>query len=295
MKISLGLAALTVIGGTFLAASAARGQTTSFNSGSLGAAGNGTNAPGVVIGAPGAVAAGGDLAAYYSGGSIASPVNTTVPYNPALNPASTSPFTIEFWTNPSSDVTDGSGPAPVFNRVTTGNRSGWVFFQRAASQGWNFAMYNGNGSQVGLQVTGGTYTPGSFTLVDAVWNGTTPSLYVNGVNTLAPVVVGGAGGYNASTTAIFSVGSYDTGSNPFTGAVDETAFYGTALSAPQILAHFNAASSAIPGAYGSLVVADGAIEYLRNIPEPTSLAMFGLAGCFFAARRRRGASPLTNP
>ena len=156
-------------------------------------------------------------------------------------------------------------------------------------------MYNGNGSQVGLQVTGGTYTPGSFTLVDAVWNGTTPSLYVNGVNTLAPVVVGGAGGYNASTTAIFSVGSYDTGSNPFTGAVDETAFYGTALSAPQILAHFNAASSAIPGAYGSLVVADGAIEYLRNIPEPTSLAMFGLAGCFFAARRRRGASPLTNP
>jgi hypothetical protein len=214
-------------------------------------------------------------------------VNTTVPFNSALNPVSTSPFTIEFWVNPATDVTDGSGPAPVFNRVTAGNRSGWVFFQRAADQGWNFAMYNGTGSTVGIQLTGGTYTPGTWSLVDAVWDGSTPKLYVNGVDTMAAVT--GPGGYNASTSAIFSVGSYETGSNPFTGGVDETAFYGDDLSAAQILAHYNAASN--ESAYRSLVVADGARLYLRNdpIPEPSAafLTVFGLVGCGVLRRRVR--------
>jgi hypothetical protein len=141
---------------------------------------------------------------------------------------------------------------------------------------------------VGIQLTGGPYTVGSWTHVVTVWNGTTPTLYVNGVNTNA--TVSGAGGYNPNSAAspgIFSVGSYDTGSNPFTGAVDETAFYNTALTPAQILAHFNAASSPVAGTYSSLVVQDGAVEYLRNIPEPTSLVMLGLAGSFLAGARRR--------
>jgi hypothetical protein len=289
MKQSLGFAALAAISGTLLAAISAHAQSTSLNSGSLGAAGNGTNAAGVLAQSPGAVGPSGGAAAYYSGGSIATPVNTTVPFNSALNPASTSPFTIEFWVNPATDVTDGSGPAPVFNRVSSGNRSGWVFFQRSAAQGWNFAMYNGSGSTVGLQVTGGTYTPGTWSLVDAVWDGTAPKLYVNGVDTLAPV--SGPGGYNASTSAIFSVGSYDTGSNPFTGGVDETAFYGTALSAARILAHFNAASVPNASAYPIAVLADAPIEFLRNeVPEPSValLTVFGLAGCGVLRRRGNG-------
>src|SRR4051812_6049617 len=85
MKNSLGIAALTVISATLLAAISAHAQTTSLNSGSLGAAGNGTNAAGVLVQSPGAVGPGGGVAAYYSGGSVATPVNTTVPFNPALN------------------------------------------------------------------------------------------------------------------------------------------------------------------------------------------------------------------
>jgi hypothetical protein len=262
-----------------LLCSSAHAVTTSINSGSLGAAGNGTNADAVTLGVAGPLAAAGDTAAGYSGGS-----NTTVPFNEALNPSSTSPFTIEFWANPATDVTDGSGPSPVFNRVSSGNRSGWVFFQRSAAQGWNFGMYNGSGSTVGRSITGGTYTPGAWTHVVAVWDGATPSLYVDGVNTNA--AISGPGGYNASGTAIFSVGAYDTGSNPFNGAVDETAFYSAALSPTQILAHYNAAASTTPGAYSNLVVADGAVLYLNNVPEPTSavLMLLGLAGVM---RRRR--------
>ena len=267
-----------------LLCSSAQAVTTSINSGSLGAAGNGTNTDGVTLGVAGPLTAAGDTAAGYSGGGTAVPVNTTVPFNPALNPASTSPFTIEFWANPANDVTDALGPSPVFNRVSTGNRSGWVFFQRSAATGWNFNLYNGNASQVGLSITGGSYTVGAWNHVVAVWDGTTPSLYVNGVNTNAAVT--GPGGYNASGTAIFSVGAYETGSNPYTGAIDETAFYSTALSPAKILAHYDAAASTTPGFYSNLVVSDGAVLYLNNVPEPTSavLMLLGLAGVM---RRRR--------
>ena len=259
--------------------SSAEAVTTSINSGSLGAAGNGTNADAVTLGVAGPLAAAGDTAAGYSGGA-----NTTVPFNAALNPSSSSPFTIEFWANPATNVTDAVGPSPVFNRVSTGNRSGWVFFQRSAATGWNFNLYNGNASQVGLSITGGSYTVGAWNHVVAVWDGATPSLYVNGVNSNAAVT--GPGGYNASGTATFSVGAYDTGSNPFSGAVDETAFYSAALSPTQILAHYNAAASTTPGAYSNLVIADGAVLYLNNVPEPTSavLMLLGLAGVM---RRRR--------
>lgn len=262
-----------------LLCSSAQAVTTSINSGSLGAAGNGTNADTVTLGVAGPLAAAGDTAAGYSGGA-----NTTVPYNAALNPASSAPFTIEFWAKPSIDVTDGLGPSPVFNRVSSGNRSGWVFFQRSAATGWNFNMYNGNSSDVGRSITGGSYTVGAWNHVVAVWNGSDPSLYVNGVNTNA--AVGGLGGYNASGTAIFSLGAYDTGSNPYTGAIDETAFYSTALSPAKILAHYEAAASTTPGFYSNLVTADGAVLYLNNVPEPTSavLMLLGLAGVM---RRRR--------
>lgn len=267
-----------------LLCSSAQAVTTSINSGSLGAAGNGTNTDGVTLGVAGPLAAAGDTAAGYSGGSTTTPVNTTVPFNPALNPASSAPFTIEFWANPANDVTDALGPSPVFNRVSSGNRSGWVFFQRSAATGWNFNLYNGNGSEVGRSITGGAYTVGAWNHVVAVWDGATPSLYVNGVNTNA--AVGGAGGYNASGTAVFSVGAYDTGSNPYTGAIDETAFYSAALSPAQILAHYNAAANTTPGFYSNLVVSDGAVLYLNNVPEPTSavLMLLGLAGVM---RRRR--------
>lgn len=266
------------------ACGSAGAQTTSFNSGSLGAAGNAINSSGVTLDLPGALAEPGDKAVGYSGGA-----NTTLSYNAALNPATSSPFTVEFWAKPSVDPGDASGPSPVFNRVSSGDRSGWVFFQRSATTGWNFNMYSGSGSTVGFSLTGGAYTVGSWTQVVAVWNGTAPSLYVNGV--LATSTFSGPGIYNASTTATLSLGAYDTGSNPFSGSLDEFAFYNTALTAGQIAAHFSAASSTTPGTYRSLVLGDGAVEYLPNttpVPEPAALSLIavGLVGAGLFHRRR---------
>lgn len=278
--------ALSSLAALLLGAASVSAATVSVNTGSLGSAANGSDATGVNLGVSGPLGSPNDTAVHYSGGNTTTPLNTTIGFNSGLNSASSSPFTIEFWVKPDTNVTDGSGPAPVFNRVSSGNRSGWVFFQRAQDQGWNFAMYNGTGSTVGTQMTGGTYTPGAWSQVVVTWNGTTPTMYVNGVNTNAAVT--GPGGYAASTSAIFSIGGYDTGSNGFSGGVDETAFYGTALSQSQIQAHYAAAGSTDPNAYSNLVTGDGALLYLHNaqVPEPAAAGLLLLSLTPLLRRRR---------
>ena len=271
--------AATIIG--TLIASGASAQTTSINSGSLGAAGNGTNTVDAILGLPGAVSAGGDTAVGYAGGA-----RTTVPFNSALNPAASSPFTIEFWAMPTASDNDD---APMVNRIATGNRSGWVFFQRAAGTGWNFRMYNGNGSTLGWDLTGGTSTLNAWSHVVATWDGSASILYVNGALADDTNTAGLNGIYNVSTSAIFSVGAQDNGLSPTTGSVDEVAFYSSVLSPLQILSHYTTASSHVPGAYSTLVINDGAVEYLQGVPEPGSLGLIVAGSVLVGARRRRAA------
>lgn len=290
----------TTAAALLLSAALAGATTTSVNTGSLGAAANGTNSNGVTFSSNSPLKAPGDVSAVYGNGTTAAPVNTTIPFNPALNPAANQPFTVEFWVNPAKDAENG-GWAPVFNRVTDGNRSGWTFFQRGATGssttgGWNFVMYTGVGSNIGNQITGGgsSFAIGTWTQVVSVWDGTKINLYMNGVDTGA-VSTGGGMAYNvnsASSPATFSVGSYDTGLNSyFGGLVDETAFYSKALTPAQILAHYNAASSTSAGVYSNLVKSDGALLYLQGsaVPEPTGagLAALGLLG-LITRRSRRG-------
>lgn len=274
---------LPVIFLSSLAATSACAVTTSINSGSLGAAGNGTNSDLVELGLAGPLADVNDTAAGYGGGTN-NQARTTVPWNAALNPSAASPFTIEFWARPTGTDNDDT---PVFNRVSASPRAGWVFFQRDEATGWNFRMYNGNGSDVGHDITGGSYTMNTWNHVVAVWDGAAAKLFVNGVDTVAADT--GLGGYNVNSSASFSVGAYDNGSASFNGLVDETAFYASALTPAQIQSHFAAASNATPGAYASLVQADGAVLYLRNaqIPEPAAagLLLVGL-GAGFCRRRR---------
>ena len=214
---------------------------------------------------------------------------TVVPFNAALNPSSASPFTIEFWGRPTASDNDD---APVSNRISAGNRSGWTFFMRDAGTGWNFRMYNGNGSGLGWDLTGGTATLNAWSHVVATWNGSAALLYVNGVladNTNDPAATGV---YNASSAANLIIAQTDSGS-PYAGSVDETAFYASALTPLQVLNHFNAASSGTAGAYFSLIRSDGALLQLSNnpVPEPGTLVLTGAGAMLVlghrALRRRR--------
>jgi hypothetical protein len=262
-------------------ATAGHAATVSYNTGSLGSAADGTNADGVAF-VDGVVPVGGDQAASYDGTGA----NTIIPFQSGLNPASASPFTIEFWANPTNSDNDD---APVANRIASGDRSGWAFFQREPNTGWNFRMYDGVGSNLGWDLTGGTSPLAAWSHVVATWNGSVAQLFVNGALADSSNAGGASGGYNASDSASFIVGSSDTGS-PYMGALDEVAFYGSVLTPAQILNHFNIVSSN-PNAYQATVRADGARLQLSNnnptIPEPASLAIIGLGALVLLTKRVR--------
>ncbi len=242
--------------------------TTSYNTGSLGTAADGVNTDSVELDQPGAVAAYQDFSSSYFTGN-----RTEVPYQAGLNPPSDSPFTIEFWARPTA--ADGDD-APVGNRLGgVGPRSGWVFFQRGETVGWNLRMYNGNGTVNGWDITGGTAILNAWSHVVAVWSGTAATLFVNGVDVTS--VNNGPGGYNANTTEPFRVGALIDGASPFAGSVDEIAFYPTALTPQKIASHYATASSAEAGAYSSMVVADGALLYLQQNPPSAKLEVINLA------------------
>lgn len=272
-KLSVAAAVMSVGG------MAAWGSTVAQNTGSLGAAANGVHGDAVTFG-PGVVPTNGDQTAVYDESATA---KTVVTHQAALNPASTSPFTIEFWANPTDSDNDD---APVSNRLASSSpRSGWVFFQRNATTGWNFRMYDGNGSNLGWDLTGGTATLNSWSHVVATWDGSAASLFVNGALASSTNAAGASGGYAASSAADFIVAASDTGS-PYLGSVDEVAFYPTALSETQILNHFNSISS---GGYQAQVRSDGALLQLSNndVPEPSAMMLMGVVGAMVMGRRRR--------
>ena len=262
-----------------LGAAGARAATVSYNTGSLGPAANGTNADNVTTG-PGAVAAGDDLAAVYPGVFGG---NTVVPHQAALNPASGSPFTVEFWARP---VASDNDDAPLSNRIASGTRSGWVFFQRDAGTGWNFRMYNGVGSGLGWDLTGGTATLDDWSHVVATWDGSAARLFVNGELADDSNDPAATGAYNASTTANLIAANSDT-SSPYTGYIDEAAFYTTVLTPQQIRTHFDTATIGAAGVYHNLVRTDGALLQLSNnpIPEPSATVLLGAAAALLIRRR----------
>lgn len=243
--------------------------STARNAGSILAAGNGTHI-GATRGEAGALASIANGCSYYDG----SGARTAVPFTSALNPPAAQPFTIEAWVKPTIEGL-GNAQAPLFNRHSTSPRQGWVFFQRGSGTGFNFRMYNGIDGNQSVDITGGPYTVGQWTHLVATWDGTTATLYVNGVN-----VGSQANTYAANTDAPLTIGAYganNPGDNPYTGYVDEVAWYSNALSAGQVLAHYdNGTNSLRVGAYEELVALDGAVEYLRlNEPGAANTGTLG--------------------
>ncbi|MCC7377400.1 MAG: LamG domain-containing protein [Verrucomicrobiales bacterium] len=253
-----------------------------YNMGTAGGAANATNFN--VYPTAGALAGTANPAGYHDGAGA----RNVVPFNPALNPPATESFSIEAWIQPSVEVTDSPGPAPLMNRYSYSgaNRQGWVFFQRSPETGWNFRTYTGEGSSTGVNITGQATTPdagkaGTWNHLVAVWDGpaSTATLFVNGEK-----VAEGSGGYQANTDthdpaeavrgpAGLSIGSYNNtepGSNPFHGAIDEVALYGVKLSEAQILNHYSNGTNALrTREYGALILSERPVEYLR-FDEPSA-------------------------
>jgi len=240
----------------------APGPDVAVNLGSLQASGMATNTADVrhpVAGAVVGSTSGGAASYHYRNGSA----TTDIPWMADNNPPENEPFSVEAWFRATSDR-QNPGAAPINNRyVQSGNRTGWVFFQRAPNAtysstsgysgvGWNFRMYSGSGSG-GQDVTSGVdYTVGEWQHVVATWDGGNgEAIYINGV--LA--ATNSAAIYKANTNptednsppADLAIGSYNIasgiGANAFEGDVADVAIYKTLLTPDQILAHYQAGTN----------------------------------------------------
>ena len=250
------------------------------------------------------------LAAQTTGGAASyhqrnGSTTTDIPWLADNNPGAGVPFTCETWLRPTSDR-QNPGAAPVNNRyVNSGNRTGWVIFQRAPNTnyssgisgysgvGWTFRMYSGVGSSGQDVLTGVSYNVGKWQHLVVTWQPTSDNgvqadgndqwigvltAYVDGVAVATNPAALYAANVNptedSSVPADLAVGSYNIasglGSNPFEGDVDHLAFYNnSALTPDQILAHYQAGTNSNYGAsYESLVFNAGGDLYLTNSGPP---------------------------
>jgi hypothetical protein len=258
---------------------------TAINYGSLGATDNATNFPGATHQVAGAIIGDPDTAMGYGGidtNSDDGAYPTIIPFDAALNPNGS--FTVEAWLQPNLQGNLGNAQAPLNNDYVDqfGVHYGWDFFQRAAATqtpdangpGYSFRMWNGGGSSTEsdnllFNITGGQYTVGAWSHLVAVYDATVPSatLYFNGVQVAQSTAPNGI--YFPNWAGPMSIGGYPDGTeNPFFGQIDEFAFYGTALTAQQVMNHYqNGTNAARSMPYPTIVTNDGALEYLR-LDEP---------------------------
>ncbi|MGA2244784.1 MAG: LamG domain-containing protein [Verrucomicrobiota bacterium] len=238
------------------------------NSGSLGSAGNAVGFAGEIFKEPGAIVGDPDTAIRFSAidtNSDDGGVPTVIPYVAALNASGS--FSVEAWLRPTEEGA-GNAQCPLFNCQASTEDFGWDCYQRASTmgtgqQGFEFYMNDNNGNRVGDAV-GGSYTIGQWCHLVAVYDSTaaTLTLYINGV----PVAQStGVSGYVPNPSYPMSIGGYWDGTqNPFVGDIDEFAVYTSALSAAQVLAHYqNGTNASRATPYPSLIISDGAAEYLR--------------------------------
>lgn len=253
----------------------------SINTGSLGAAANGTyqiggaNGTNQTIftrGVAGAVS-GNTAVAFVNNASptaIDHTASITIPNNAALNPShtGTNPFTVECWVLPSRNTS--TLLSPVNSMSFTTGRAGFLIYQNSAT--WEIRMGNKAATANVTSATGGTVTPGQWQHLAMTYSGGangTMILYVNGVQAIsAPVNVGT--GYEANDNAPFVIGATSAPNRTFDGAVDEVAFFPTALSLARVQARVNERTNN-PAGYSAHVLADSPAGYWRLDEAPYTM------------------------
>src|ERR1017187_4837633 len=207
------------------------------------------------------------MATGISGQYVAFPRYTNGVFNTAL--VIKAPFSIEVWAF-SSNATSSSGLAgivsegrasiqggpPGYGNVATG------FFLGQNNTNFVFDLYNTNGTagQPELVVAA---TTNAWTHLVATFDGTTETLYANGVIAVQITLTSAnAAGqfYIPDPISPLTIGcGPNLNGNNFPGRVDEVAIYTNALSPAQVQTHYNA----VAGSYKQTVTNDNPIIYLR--------------------------------
>jgi hypothetical protein len=184
----------------------------------------GTYENGVTRSQPGALVGDADKSVAFNGTTQ----YMDVPYAPALNPLT---FSVEGWV-----YTTGGAGAYRGIMASRYYPQGWSLYAGASN---DFEFWLNSGSSV-VQLAGGTATLNTWAYVAATFNGTTATLYINGVQVASAPVP--AGSYTPQSVLPLNIGQGETGTNLyFPGRVDEAAIYNGALSGAQVLNHYHAA------------------------------------------------------
>ncbi len=189
---------------------------------------------------------------------LAGGATVVIPYSIEINPPS-GPFTVEGWFKAASATTGGNDYRTVISSMSNPygiGPTGWLVYQTAANV-WSWWPYNGYYNGVQLNDTA-TIVPNAWYYLVLTYDGTTFTLYVNGVAKASGqdagfaqngnVPSGGAAdyNYNYNTTPGLPTGSgamtigqrVDNAFGPFLGSVDDVAVYNKALTPLQIQDHF---------------------------------------------------------
>lgn len=149
---------------------------------------------------------------------------------------STGDFTVEAWVKPAT--VGGVTGAIVHKGGSTGNAV-WQYRLSLTSTGkWRGTAFSGS---TAFQVTDpGTPVVNAWTYLALTRSGDTLTLYVNGLS----VAMGTMTGATNTSTGLFAIGRTGSASTDyFKGAIDEAAFYPTALSSSRIFAHYTAGTN----------------------------------------------------
>ncbi|MBI1839801.1 MAG: hypothetical protein HYR88_02985 [Verrucomicrobia bacterium] len=220
------------------------------NLGSLGPVANGVYS-GATHPTPGALVSDPDTAARMVGGQ-----SVRIPWSSDLNPSSA--FSAEGWFRP-------AGPAGLLPLcvMSSGHfaipRSGWVLYQTGS--GFSFRLYAEQGGAPSLNLSGGgAPTPGAWYHVVMVYDGAAAALYVNGVS----VAEGRSTGFVPAVDGDLTIGIRSDNSLEWSGDADEIGFYGGALTALQVSAHYAVAlHDHHPKPYAQTILADAPLGYWR--------------------------------
>ncbi len=188
-----------------------------------------------------------------------------VGYDPLINP--TGPFSAEVWANPTAISGSQYPLGPLSSlyydaNVASAARAGWLIYQNSGD--WMFRM--GDTAGYTAMTEGGMATVTTWHHIVGVYDGTNATLYVNGVSVSSVAL---SRPFVGNPKQPLEIGTASPFGRSFNGLVDEVAIYTNALTAAEVLAHYQNGISAHPSQpYAQLVLAKKPILYFR-LDEPT--------------------------
>jgi hypothetical protein len=189
---------------------------------------NGTASAAVIFDVTGAIPNDLDTACHFDASNSD---KVDVGYNPALN---SSAFSFECWARVTGGSNTTASPLTSRNAPTTQG----YYVQVSSNNVWKFCSGTGI-NNLWHTLSGPTVTPGRWTHLAGTYSGTGKTFYVNGLSVASATVQ-----FVPNTNAPLRLGAGVTegsGSDFFSGDVDEVAVYGYALSAAQVQTHYQAA------------------------------------------------------